>query len=178
MYFLAITLPVLNLYNYHLASLNSHGLRRSVSVYFPPFIFLLDCFFFSLFPWQGKEKLNNRLNCLPRHSVFRISMALPPCASAKARVISFPFLSLSLRKFSARRATSPVPRPGAGSVGAAAPAPVRGAELAGSSAPGAAPASPVLSRRGAGCVVCLAGGCWKEPPRVPVQHGSCVFASP
>lgn len=58
MHLLAVTLPILNLYNYHLASLNSHGLRRSVSVYFFTLIFLLG--FFSSFPFsvgRGEAKL-------------------------------------------------------------------------------------------------------------------------
>lgn len=48
MHLLAITLTVLILYNYHLASLNSNGWRRrSVPVFFFfSFIFPLDFFFF------------------------------------------------------------------------------------------------------------------------------------
>lgn len=115
------------------------GLFQSI---FPPLFFFSIFFSFSFFVERGKRR-NNRLNWLPRDSLFWTVMALPRCASAKARVISFPFLSLPLLEFTARRATSPFPRPGPGPVRSAAPAfpprcppaaaraPVRGPELAG-----------------------------------------------
>lgn len=174
---LGIALPILKLCNYRLASLDSRGLRRSASVYFPPlFLFFPPPFFF--FCRKGTERRNNRLNRLPRESVFWIVMALPGSASAKARVASFPFLALPRSKFPARQRNKPVPppRPGARrsprrcrcrcrpsplAARRSPPVPLS-AVLNPPSAPPAphpGPASLLLSVSVAGCAVCLEGGC-------------------
>lgn len=85
MHLLAITLPVLILYNYHLASLNSNGLRRRsvpVSLFFF-FIYFSSRFFF---PLRRKERRENK------NSVFCVVMALPRRSSVKTRSLPSPVL--------------------------------------------------------------------------------------
>lgn len=88
MHLLVITLPVLILYNYHLASLNSNGLRRR-SVPLLLFFFFFYLYFssrFFFFPLRRKERRENK------NSVFCVVMALPRRSSVKTRSLPSPVL--------------------------------------------------------------------------------------